>query len=73
MKKNIYPIDVKEVFKKQMTVEERNPEKALDFVKNMYMKTDVLDFNAEDLCEVSAKIIEENGEIIEENMYDDID
>lgn len=70
MKNNIYKIDVKEVFKKQITVSEKNPEKALDFVKNMYMKSDLLDFKAEDLYEVSAKIIEENGNIIEENMDD---
>ena len=35
MKNNIYKIEVKEVFKKQITVSEKNSEKALDFVKNM--------------------------------------
>lgn len=70
MKNNIYKIEVKEVFKKQITVSEKNPEKALDLVKNMYMKSDVLDFKVEDLYEVSAKVIEENGNIIEENMDD---
>ncbi len=73
MKNNIYKIEVKEVFKKQITVSEKNPEKALDFVKNMYMKSDVLDFKVEDLYEVSAKVIEENGNIIEENMDDYIE
>jgi len=39
----------------------------------MYMKSDVLDFKVEDLYEVSAKVIEENGNIIEENMDDYIE
>lgn len=73
MKNNIYKIEVKEVLKKQITVSEKNSEKALDFVKNMYMKSDVLNFKVEDLYEVSAKIIEENGNIIEENMDDYIE
>ncbi len=69
---NKYKIGITEILKKEIEVEAKNGEKALDLVQKVYLKSNMLDFNAEDITEINAKVLEENGEIIakNQNFYD---
>ena len=69
---NKYKIGITEILKKEIEVEAKNGEKALDLVQKVYLKSNMLDFNAEDITEINAKVLEENGKIIakNQNFYD---
>ena len=69
---NKYKIGITEILKKEIEVDATNGEKALDLVQKVYLKSNMLDFNAEDITEINAKVLEENGEIIanNQNFYD---
>ena len=67
---NEYKIEVTEVLKKEITVEAESSNKALDIIQKIYMKSNLKEFKNENLYEVDAKIIEENGEIIEQKLDD---
>ena len=67
---NEYKIDVTEVSKKEIIVEAETPNKALDIIQKKYMKPNLKEFKDENLYEIDARIIEENGEIIEQKSDD---
>ena len=67
---NEYKIDVTEVSKKEIMVEAETPNKALDIIQKKYMKPNLKEFKDENLYEIDARIIEENGEIIEQKSDD---
>lgn len=67
---NEYKIDVTEVSKKEIIVEAETPNKALDIIQKKYMKPNLKEFKDENLYEIDARIIEENGEIIEQKLDD---
>jgi hypothetical protein len=70
---NEYKINITEVLKKQIIVEAENPNKALDMIQKKYMKSNMKEFKDKNLYELDAKIVEENGEMIEENYEDERD
>ena len=70
---NEYKIEVKEVLKKELIVEAENIEKALEILKNNYIKGNKKEFKNKDLLEVEAKIIEENGQEIYDNYDEEIE
>lgn len=67
---NKYKIEVKEILKKNIIVSAETEEKALDYIENVLLKSNILDLGTQDLDAVEAKILEKNGEKIEENDTD---
>ena len=64
---NRFKIEVAELLKKEIFVDAENEDKALNLVKDVFMKTNLLDLTIKDLYGTDVKIIEKNGEKVEEN------
>ena len=64
---NKYKIEATDLFKKVFLVEAKDEKQALNFVEKIFFKTNLLDLEAKNLEEIKIKIIEKNGENIEEN------
>lgn len=64
---NRFKIEVAELLKKEIFVDAENADKALNLVKDVFMKTNLLDLTIKDLYGTDVKIIEKNGEKVEEN------
>lgn len=67
---NKYKIEVKEVLRKNIIVNAETSSEALDYVENVLMKSNILDLGMNDVDAVEAKVLEKNGEKIEENNTD---
>ena len=70
---NKYKIEVKEVLRKNIIVNAETSSEALDYVENVLMKSNILDLGMNDVDAVEAKVLEKNGEKIEENNTDLVD
>ena len=62
-----FKIEVAELLKKEIFVDAENENKALNLVKDVFMKTNWLDLTIKDLYGTDVKIIEKNGKKVEEN------
>ena len=62
---NQYKVEVKQVLKKEITVNAEDENKALDFAEKAYLKSDMLNLSANDLNEVELSIVEKNNKKIE--------
>ena len=62
-----FKIEVAELLKKEIFVDAENENKALNLVKDVFMKTNLLDLTIKDLYGTDVKIIEKNGKKVEEN------
>ena len=64
---NKFKIEATDLFKKEFLVEAKDEKQALNFVEKIFFKTNLLDLDAKNLEETKFKIIEKNGQKIEEN------
>lgn len=62
---NRYKIELKNILKKEINLDAKDPKEALNLVEKIYLESDILDFKGDDIEEIEANIIEENGEKIE--------
>lgn len=67
---NKYKIEVKEILSKNVIVSAETHSEALDYVENVLIKSNILDLGMNDVESVEAKVLEKNGEKIEENNKD---
>lgn len=58
---NKYEIEVKEILKKKIIINAERPKDALDLIEKIYLTSNILEFKPEEIEEVEAKILEENG------------
>ena len=64
---NKFKIEATDLFKKEFLIEAKDEKQALNFVEKIFFKTNLLDLDAKNLEETKFKIIEKNGQKIEEN------
>lgn len=62
---NQYKIELKEVLKKEITVNAQSQKDALDFIEKVYFTSNILDFKPDEIEEMEAKIVNENGMKVE--------
>lgn len=62
---NKYEIEVKEILKKKIIINAERPKDALDLIEKIFLTSNILEFKPEEIEEVEAKILEENGIEIE--------
>lgn len=63
---NRYKIELKEILRKNIIVNAENEDEATEYVKNVLLKSDLLDLEIKDLDAIETKIIEKNGEKIKD-------
>ena len=62
---NKYEIEVKEMLKKKIIINAESPKEALDLIERIYLTSNILEFKPNEIEEVEAKILAENGMEIE--------
>lgn len=62
---NKYEIEVKEMLKKKIIINAESPKEALDLIERIYLTSNILEFKPDEIEEVEAKILTENGMKIE--------
>ena len=67
---NKYKIKIKEIFSKEVTVNAETEEEAFDYIKNILLKSNLLDLGIQDLDAIETKILEKNGEKVLESDID---
>lgn len=67
---NKYKIKIKEIFSKEVTVNAETEEEAFDYIKNILLKSNLLDLGVQDLDAIETKILEKNGEKVLESNID---
>ena len=73
---NKYKIEIKEILKRNVEINANNETEALDFIEKVFLKSNMIDMNFNDLESVETKIIEKNGyeiEHLEELSENDFD
>lgn len=67
---NNFKIEVKEILKRDVIVKAKTEERALKIIENILLKSNILDLNTKDLQAVEVKILEKNGEKIDNDNLD---
>lgn len=67
---NKFKIEVKEILKRDVIVKAKTEERALKIIENILLKSNILDLNTKDLQAVEVKILEKNGEKIDNDNLD---
>ncbi len=67
---NKYKIKIKEIFSKEVAVNAETEEEAFDYIKNIFLKSNLLDLGIQDLDAIETKILEKNGEKVLESDID---
>ena len=67
---NKYKIEVKETLRKDIIVSAENEKEALNYVKDVLLKSNILDLETKDLDAIEMAVLEKNGEKLEQNITD---
>ena len=67
---NKFKIEVKEILKRDVIVKSKTEERALKIIENILLKSNILDLKTKDLQAVEVKILEKNGEKIDNDNLD---
>lgn len=62
---NKYEIEVKEMLKKKIIINAESPKEALHLIERIYLTSNILEFKPDEIEEVEAKVLAENGMKIE--------
>ena len=69
---NRYKIELKEILRKNIIVNAENEDEATEYVENVLLKSDLLDLGIKDLDAFETKILEKNGQKVN-NFDEEID
>ena len=67
---NKFKIEVKEILKRDVIVKAKTEERSLKIIENVLLKSNILDLNTKDLQAIEVKILEKNGEKIDDDNLD---